>query len=237
MLSAIKHRIRDRLARRLGVPEIQPALEQMRDNGFQPSRIFDVGAYRGNFARICRALWPQSHITCFEVLPQRVDDLRVLCAADGNIDVVEVLMGNEVRDNVPLHEMETASSILDEHYNQAALVRHYPMKTVDQVVAQSQAPDFLKLDVQGYEFEVLQGAGQTLPKISAILTEVNLIDIHKDVHLLDELIMLLRSQGFVAYDICGLARRPFDKALWQADFIFVPLDSQLRADKRWAAPI
>lgn len=55
MLSAIRHKIRDRLARRLGVPEIQSALERMRDNGFQPAQIFDVGAYRGDFARMCRA--------------------------------------------------------------------------------------------------------------------------------------------------------------------------------------
>lgn len=111
------------------------------------------------------------------------------------------------------------------------------MKTVDQVVGQSQAPDFLKLDIQGYEFEVLQGAVQTLPQISAILAEVNLIDIHKDVHLLDEVIMLPRSHDFVAYDICGIARRPLDKVLWQADFIFVPFNSHLRVDKRWAAAL
>jgi hypothetical protein len=43
----------------------------------------------------------------------------------------------------------------------------------------------------------------------------------------------MRDNGFVAYDICGLARRPLDQALWQADFIFVPRASSLRSDKRW----
>jgi hypothetical protein len=86
---------------------------------------------------------------------------------------------------------------------------------------------------KAYELEVLKGARNTLSQVSAILAEVNLIDIHKGAPLLDELLMFLRDRDFVAYDICGLSRRPLDRALWQADFIFVPLNSRLRTDKRW----
>ena len=109
------------------------------------------------------------------------------------------------------------------------------MQTIDEIVKSKgiAAPNFLKLDVQGYELEVLKGAQSTLPQVSAVLAEVNLIDIHKGVHLLDELVLFMRDKGFVAYDICGLARRPLDQALWQADFIFVPRASVLRSDKRW----
>jgi hypothetical protein len=94
-------------------------------------------------------------------------------------------------------------------------------------------PDLLKLDVQGYELEVLKGAEKALRQMSAILIEVNFIDIHKGAPLIDELVLFLRDKGFVAYDICALTRRPLDQALWQADFIFVPRHSELRSDKRW----
>jgi hypothetical protein len=43
----------------------------------------------------------------------------------------------------------------------------------------------------------------------------------------------LNERDWVAYDICGLTRRPLDGALWQADFMFVPCNSPLRNDKRW----
>jgi hypothetical protein len=131
--------------------------------------------------------------------------------------------------------METASSVLEEHIPQTAPIRAFPMQTIDEVVSSKTAavPDFLKLDVQGYELEVLKGAQDTLPRVSAVLAEVNLIDIHKGAPLLDELVLFMRDMGFVTYDICGLARRPLDSALWQADFIFVPLNSFLRSDKRW----
>ena len=235
MWSRVRRAVRRRLARRLGVPEIPAALERLRTNDFTPQHIFDVGAYTGEFAKLCRRVWPSAKLTCFEVLPHRVLELRSWCEQDGNAAVVESLLGAEIKSDVAFHEMETASSVLEEHIPQVAPLRSYPMRTIDSIVKSTGmgAPDFLKLDVQGYELEVLKGAQNTLAKMAAILTEVNLIDIHKGVPLLDELVLFMRAGGFVAYDICGLARRPLDKALWQADVIFVPRDSGLRADKRW----
>jgi hypothetical protein len=81
----------------------------------------------------------------------------------------------------------------------------------------------------------VKGAEKSLPKIQVILAEVNLLDIHQNVPLLAEMIAWLDKRNWVAYDICGLTRRPLDKALWQADLIFVPRHSPLRADKRWSA--
>ena len=52
-----------------------------------------------------------------------------------------------------------------------------------------------------------------------------------------EIVAWLNDRDWVAYDICGLTRRPLDKALWQADLIFVPRNSPLRTDNRtsiWA---
>jgi hypothetical protein len=88
--------------------------------------------------------------------------------------------------------------------------------------------------VQGYEYEVLNGAKKALPNIEVILAEVNLLDLYKGTQLFAELIAFLRMSGFVAYDICGFWRRPLDAALWTADIIFVQIDSPLRADKRWS---
>jgi len=169
------------------------------------------------------------------VLPHRIAELRSWCEQDGNAVVIETLLGAKIKDAVPFHEMETASSILEEHIPQKVPVRFFPMQTIDEIVRSKvvAAPDFLKLDVQGYELEVLKGALKTLPQVSAVLAEVNLIDIHRGAPLLDELVLFMRDGGFLAYDICGLARRPLDRALWQADFIFVPQDSALRSDKRW----
>ena len=51
------------------------------------------------------------------------------------------------------------------------------MQTIDEIAKSKQArcPNFVKLDVQGYEFEVLKGARDALLLVSVVLAEVNLI--------------------------------------------------------------
>jgi hypothetical protein len=149
-----------------------------------------------------------------------------------------VLLGAESQEKVQFNEAETASSVLTEQVKQNFRMNSYPMTTVDTIVHKhfnSCPPDFLKLDVQGYELEVLKGAEKSLTQMQLILAEVNLLDIHKNVPLLAEVVGWLNERDWVAYDICGLTRRPLDQALWQAYFIFVPRNSPLISDKRWAA--
>src|SRR4051794_24623156 len=128
MFSRLRRVARDRLGRRLGVPEIPPALERLQANNFTPKHIFDVGAYSGEFSKLCRDLWPSAGLTCFEVLPHRVVELRRWCAQDGNAAVIQSLLGSETKPAVPFHEMETASSVLEEHETQASPVRLYRME-------------------------------------------------------------------------------------------------------------
>jgi hypothetical protein len=48
-----------------------------------------------------------------------------------------------------------------------------------------------------------------------------------------EIVAWLAERDFVAYDVCGLARRPLDDALWQTDIIFVRKRDPLRRDKNF----
>jgi FkbM family methyltransferase len=234
---SIRDNFRQYLARKLRVPEIPFALERLNQIGFKPNQIFDVGAYKGDFARYCIDIWPQAKVACFDVLQDKVQQLQKLASENSAVSVFPVLLGAEAREQVPLNLAETASSVLVEHISNFS-VEYYPMRTIDQIVLEKfagQSPDFLKIDVQGYELEVLKGAEKSLPQIKAILAEINLLDIHQNVPLLAEIITWLNERDFVAYDICALTRRPLDQALWQADFLFVPRNSSLRADKRWGA--
>ena len=73
----------------------------------------------------------------------------------------------------------------------------------------------------GLRAEVLKGL-LGLPFMQVILAEVNLVEIYEGVPLLANFVSWLSDRGWVAFDICGLIRRPLDRALWQADMIFVP---------------
>jgi FkbM family methyltransferase len=235
MISQLKSLLKKRLVSKYGIPEIPASLDRLAASGFRPQLVFDVGAYHGEFSLLCRRLWPEAFIACFE--PQARARAVLENQIDNQMRIYSPLLGAAPREDVVFHEVETASSVLAEHANKNHAVARHPMTTIDLVCAadfRDQAIDLLKLDVQGYELEVLKGAEHSLRHVKLILAEVNLLDIHENVPLLAELVGWLAERGFVAYDICGLTRRPLDKALWQADFIFVPLDSPLRSDKRWS---
>ena len=227
--------IRERLARKLQVPSIPLCLEHLQSCGFNPGHIVDVGAYQGDFARDCLRIWPDVKISCFEPQPHMASKLAALARENpGQIAVFDCLLGAQEQEAVTLYQAETASSVLVEYEQKHPSIER-PMRRLDEVKQEMRygGCDFLKLDVQGYELEVLKGAETCLGAVQAILAEVNLLDIHKDVPLLPEFVQWLSFRGFVPYDICGMTRRPLDNALWQIDMLFVPMESRLRQDKRW----
>jgi FkbM family methyltransferase len=225
------------LKRRLGVPSVDASLEMLAARGLRPRVVYDIGAYHGEFAQLCRRVFgPQTKVYCFEPLAEA---RRRLAAqeARGEITLVPGLVGAEDRDGVAFHEMETASSVLTEHHPTNAHLARHPMRRLDTFAASpgNASPDLLKIDTQGYELEVLKGAEQALTTARLVLAELNLLDIHQGVALAGEVISWLGRRGWVLYDVCSLIRRPLDRALWQADALFLKEGDPLRSDKRWGA--
>jgi FkbM family methyltransferase len=235
MITQLKQAVRRYLAKRMRLPEIPVCLEAMAKRGFDPGLIFDVGAYNGEFAREALRVWPAAQIVCFEPQDHVGDSIEGMRRAGARVELHRCLLGASARDGVTLNLCETASSVLEEWHTKHEQ-RTYPQRTIDGVVDDvynRRAPDLLKLDVQGYELEVLKGAVGSLPRVQAILAEVNLVDIYRGAPLLHEMVAWLAAHGFLAYEICGLTRRPLDNALWQIDVVFVRADGPLRQDKRW----
>jgi hypothetical protein len=108
------------------------------------------------------------------------------------------------------------------------------MTTLDKFAAHAvfAQPDFIKLDLQGYELEILRGAGQALP--SRRFSEVNLIGTLDGASLFHEATQFMTECGSQVHDICSLFRQPYDGALWQVDVIFICGSSPLVDCKRWA---
>ena len=84
---------------------------------------------------------------------------------------------------------------------------------------------FFKLDVQGYEVEVLKGAKLALRSSEFVLIEMTLMPLNHAPILL-EVMNYMDSVGFQLYDISALMRKPYDKALYQVDGLFVNKNSK-----------
>lgn len=66
-------------------------------------------------------------------------------------------------------------------------------------------PHFIKIDVQGYEYQVLEGFGNALDDVVAIQLETQLKPIYKGQKLFHDIIDFLSNRGFILRDmqICG----------------------------------
>lgn len=90
------------------------------------------------------------------------------------------------------------------------VVSREPVQTVRlDDVPEAAGTDYLKLDVQGAELMVLQGAVRTLRDVLVLHTEVEFIPMYRDQPLFAEVDAFLRSQGFLLHRLVGLKSASF----------------------------
>jgi FkbM family methyltransferase len=217
------------------VPETESSIRRMKRLGFNPGVAVDVGAYVGEWTRSFRRIFPDSHVLMIEPQASKIALLAKAAAELPNVELRLVLLGARAEANIGFCESETASSVLAESENRRPPNTYLPMTTLDAVTEGSAfaRPDFIKLDVQGYEIEVLRGGVRTLESAEAVLMEVNLLELYEGTPLFHESADYMGKQGFQVYELGSLIRRPYDGALWQADVIFVRNSSPLLSSKRW----
>lgn len=235
MINTIKRLIKSHFIKNYTLPDLQQYLFRIKELNFNPKVVFDIGAYEGSFALLINKVWKGSNIYCFEGLDNKLEVLHEHARRNKSIHVVEGLVGEENKGNVLFHQAETASSVLKEHIENKFPVTKMKMHRLDKLIEDGVVPipNFIKIDTQGYEYQVLKGLGKYLEQVDMILAELNFIDIHQNVILASEVVSFLKENYFVPYDITEIHRRPLDKSVNQVDFVFIKKDSFLRQDKRW----
>ena len=225
-MAQLRHKLGLYVRRRFNVPLQEFALEHLHQAGFRPRELFDVGASSGIFADEAWVVWPALKVHCFEPEPEYVQTLQKRASQDPRLRVCPALVGAHAEPSKTYFHVLGASTLYPENRLRSSKPviegggpeQQCQMITLDDYCQEHGAkPDFLKIDVQGYELEVLRGAERTLPLIDVILTEVNHIEVYAGAPLVAELIGYLAERGYALHDVCSLNRRPLDQALWQTD--------------------
>lgn len=219
---------------KLGVPSLHWSLQNLKKKNFYPAVVIDIGAYEGHWTVDLLEVFPSARVLMVEAQKSKETFLEKIKHQYPDTDYIISLLSSADGTEKYFYENETASNI-SEVPDKAVSYDVIQTQTLDSILQEKQfpQPDFLKLDVQGHEMDVLKGASKTLVNAQICLLEVSLIDLGAKGPLLLDMLQFMDEKGFQAYDICQFMRRPFDKALYQMDILFVKNDSSLIADKRW----
>jgi len=192
--------------------------------------VVDIGANCGQFAMISRKCFPDARIDSFEPLTEPADKFEKVFARDTNTHLHRCAIGAE-KATMAIHvsERDDSSSLLPIGRNQSELfphtgereVRETPVLPLHEAIDAEElsSPALLKIDVQGFELEVLKGCASMLDCFSWIYVECSFIELYEGQALVDEVIEFLRQQGF---NLAGVYNMSYDgKGIAiQADFLF-----------------
>lgn len=198
--------------------------------------VVDVGANDGGFASGIRRLGYGGRIISFEPLQAPYDQLRRKASADGNWEALQYAVGGsggEVQINVSGNAGLSSSVLpmLEAHTNVAPQSRYVRTETVRQECLDVLLGDlgvgsgvrtFLKLDVQGYEREVLQGASRLLDSgaIVGMQLELSLVPLYSGAMSYREALDFADGLGMDLMGLDPVFADPDSGRLLQVDAVF-----------------
>jgi FkbM family methyltransferase len=194
--------------------------------------VLDVGANDGPFARGLRQAGYRGRIVSFEPQHAAFERLGVACQSDPAWDCRQVALGS-ADSELELHVAgnSSSSSLLEmtpQHTASAPSSRYIASELVavrrldairGEVVRPADAV-YLKLDVQGFELEVMRGADETLSQILVVESELSLTRLYENGATLVDVVGHLDEHGFELVSLEPAFVDERDGRLLQVDGIF-----------------
>jgi hypothetical protein len=125
------------------------------------------------------------------------------------------------------------SSYVADHLPPGGTWRPTSIVTLDSLANARRSPDLVKIDVQGFELEVLRGSEALFGSTELFIVEVNFFRFNKRVPLVSEVVSFMADRGYEVYDVAEILPRPRDGALGQADIAFARREGILRDTNSW----
>ena len=177
--------------------------------------VLDVGANVGQYAKSLRDLGYSGRIVSFEPLSSAYSQLKTASKKDLLWEIApQTAIGNqegEIIINIAGNsQSSSALPMLDAHLESAPESAYSGSETVKLSRLDTLAKDyiksetksiFLKIDVQGLEKQVLEGATAILPLVKGIKLELSLVPLYEGQVLFKEMIDIIEKLGYELYGI------------------------------------
>lgn len=212
----------------------QGSLEAVKNLGFYPKVVIDVGAQVGTAELY--GTFPDSFHLLIEPVKENERQLNNVCKKLKNAEYIIAGAAKESGQSIlRITKNFQYSKIIDQKDTDKEIFktcfhRTVPVIRLDELCEQKKinGPYLIKVDVDGSEVDVLAGAVKILKNTEFVIVESTLFGQIYDV------LEFMGKQDFVIYDIVDPVYRPLDMALWQVDISFVKKEGLFRNIKSFA---
>lgn len=200
----------------------------------QVNLVFDVGANVGQYGRELRGLGYGGRIVSFEPVESAHLRLKDVAALDaGWVIAPRTAIGSEEGViSINVSASSAYSSVLKsanwlertDANSAAAHEEQVPLVTLNSVAPQYMEPGdvvFLKVDVQGFEYEVLHGADKILCGLCGVQLELSLLPLYQGEKPFRFMLDFMESKGFELYSLASVFADETTGREIQLDEIFV----------------
>ncbi len=209
-----------------------PLFSMLKQRGVKPKHILDVGANRGYWTRMALRFFPDAHYTLVE--PQDALKTYVQDLIDAGYKIKWINAGASDKPSkmqFTLAERDDSSTftLSEEQARRAGLRQiHVEVKTLNDIVREvdEPAPQIMKIDAEGLDLQVLDGASDLLGNTDVILVEAAVLDKSKE-NTLPKVMKRMDEAGYRLIDFTDLNRSPKDKILWLCEAVFLRNGSTL----------
>jgi FkbM family methyltransferase len=204
--------------------------------GFRPKTVIDVGVATGTYELY--ETFPNAKHLLIEPLHEFEDYLKQI-SSKYNAEYVIAAAGPKTGTmEINVHPDLLGSSIYKESDGSYVdgVSRKVPVVTLDTLCRSRHLSGsyLIKVDVQGAECLVLEGAQKILKETEVVILEVNFFQFHLNGPQFFDIVSYMKKCGFVVYDIFGGYNRPLDYALASVDIVFVKENGMFRKNHSFA---
>lgn len=182
----------------------------------------DIGSNKGQFLMIFRKYFNYAKIYSYE--PQ-IKHLKTQKKFLNNAKFYNFCLGNyNGTSEFNITERDDSSSLLkpkkniDDIYKVNRKIKIKVRRLDDILKLNKNETNLLKIDVQGFEYQVLLGAKKLLKKIDFIIIEISSAKSYHKEFDKKKSITYLKSKNF---QLKKIYNKTYDNKIWQADFLFI----------------
>jgi len=196
--------------------------------------LLDVGANVGQFAEVVRKEGYKGKIVSIEPLSKAHNILKKKSQKDSNWNVCERTAIGAIDGIIEINISENSVSssilpILEAHtraekssqYISSEKVRIQKLDAISDSFIEKNSKLFIKIDTQGYEWDVLMGGEKTLRIAKGVLLELSLVNLYQGQALYDQILDFMKKNNFSLWAVLPNFTNQLNGQMLQIDAIFV----------------